>query len=178
MTDVTVTMSTAVVNVTSAAASTVTTSGAATATVSVAPDFAWPAPAEFTVEGGTLGTQPTFNGPPLFTGSFVKMGSLVHFEIQVDFDNITSFGSGQYYVNLPYPAAFAYEFTAGCLHDISTSRTYPIFGHVFAGQSQLRLESMDAQGNTAFNVAFAQGSPITLNVADNFHISGTYITSE
>jgi hypothetical protein len=177
MTTVTVTTSTAVVEVIPPASATVTTSGAATATVSVAPDFVWPAPAAFTVTGGSLGTQPTFNGAPLFTGSFVKMGSLVHFEIQVDFDNITSFGSGQYFVNLPYPAAFAYELTAGCLHDISASRTYPIFGHVFAGESQLRLESMDAQGNTAFNVPFAQGSPITLNVADNFHVSGTYITS-
>jgi hypothetical protein len=132
----------------------------------------------FTVEGGTLGTQPTFDGPPLFTGSSVKNGPLVHFEIQVDFDNITSFGSGQYFVNLPYPAAFAYEFTAGCLHDISTGRTYPIFGHVFAGESQLLLESMDAQGNTAYNVAFEQGAPVTLDVADNFHISGTYITTQ
>jgi hypothetical protein len=172
-----VTTSTAVVEVIPPSSATVTTSGAATATVSVAPDFVWPAPAEFTVEGGTLGTQPTFNGAPLFTGSFVKMGSLVHFEIQVDFDNITSFGSGQYFVNLPYPAAFAYEFTAGCLHDISTSRTYPIFGHVFAGEFQLLLESIDAQGNTAYNVPFEQGEPVTLNVADNFHVSGTYITS-
>lgn len=177
MTTVTVTTSTAVVEVIPPSSATVTTSGAATATVSVAPDFVWPAPAEFTVEGGTLGTQPTFNGPPLFTGSFVKMGSLVHFEIQVDFDNITSFGSGQYFVNLPYPAAFAYEFTAGCLHDISTGRTYPIFGHVFAGQSQLLLESMDAKGNTVYNVPFEQGDPITLAVADNFHVSGVYITS-
>lgn len=177
MTTVTVTTSTAVVEVIPPSSATVTTSGAATATVSVAPDFVWPAPADFTVEGGTLGTQPTFDGPPLFTGTFVKHGSLVHFEVQVDFDNITSFGSGQYFVNLPYPAAFAYEFTAGCLHDISASRTYPIFGHVFAGEVQLRLESMDAQGNTTFNVPFQQGSPITLNVADNFHISGTYITS-
>jgi hypothetical protein len=178
LTDVTVTTSTAVVEVIPPASATVTTSGAATATVSVAPEFVWPSPAAFTVAGGSLGTQPTFDGAPLFSGTFVKMGSLVHFEIQVDFDNITSFGSGQYYVDLPFPAAFAYEFTAGCLHDISASITYPILGHVFAGESQLRLESMDAQGNTTFNVAFAQGSPITLNVADNFHISGTYITSE
>jgi hypothetical protein len=80
-------------------------------------------------------------------------------------------------VNLPYPAAFAYEFTAGCLHDISASRTYPIFGHVFAGESQLRLESLDNQGNRTFNIPFEQGDPINLNVADNFHVSGVYITS-
>ena len=177
-TTVTTTMSTAVVQVIPPAAATIVTSGAATATVSVSPDFVWPAPAAFTVTGGSLGTQPTFNGAPLFTGTYMKMGSLVHFEIQVDFDNITGFGSGQYYLTLPFVPAFAYEFTAGCLHDISASRTYPMFGHVFAGNSQLRLESLDNQGNRTFNIPFEQGDPITLNVADNFHISGTYITSD
>ena len=60
---------------------------------------------DFVVAGGVVsGTQPTFNGAPLFTGSYSRIGDLVHFQIQVDFDNITSFGNGQYYVNLPFPA--------------------------------------------------------------------------
>lgn len=178
MTDVTVTLSTAVVNVTAANTSTVTTSGAATAEVSVSPAVVWPAPASFTVSGGTLGTQPTFSGAPLFTGLYVKLGSLVHFSIQVDFDNITSFGTGQYFLDLPFTPADNYEFAAGCLHDISTGRIYPIYGHVTAGNKQMVLQSIDAQGNTAYLIAFEQGDPITLTTADNFHISGDYITSE
>jgi len=178
MTDVTVTFSTAVVNMTAANTSTVTTSGAATAEVSVSPDVVWPAPAAFTVAGGTLGTQPTFSGAPLFSGSYIKLGSLVHFEIQVEFDNITSFGSGQYYLDLPFTPAYNYQFAAGCLHDASTGRSYPLFGHVYAGNSRMLLLSIDAQGNTAFNIAFEQGAPITLTTADNFHVSGDYITSE
>ena len=129
----------------------------------------------FEVSGGTLGTQPTFDGAPLFTGFYIKVGSLVHFTIDVDFENITSFGSGQYYLNLPFASANNYQFAAGCLHDISTGRDYPIFGHVFASESQMLLKSIDAQGNAAFNVPFAQGSPITIATADNFHISGSYI---
>jgi hypothetical protein len=130
----------------------------------------------FTVEGGTLGTQPTFTGAPLFTGSYVRTGDQVHFQIQVDMDNITSFGSGQYYINLPFPAKHNYQFASGCLHDISTGNDYPIFGHVLAGQSQMVLKSIDAQGNSAFNVPFTATVPVTLNVADNFHVSGDYIT--
>jgi hypothetical protein len=139
-----------------------------------------PTPEEviFEVLGGALGTQPTFNGAPLFSGTYIKVGSLVHFQIQVDFDNITSFGSGQYYIDLPFACKHNYQFSAGCLHDISTGRDYPIFGHVFAGEVQMLLKSIDAQGNSAFNVPFAQGSPITLATADNFHLSGSYIAED
>ena len=129
----------------------------------------------FEVNGGTLGTQPTFDGNPLFTGSYVKHGPLVHFRIDIDFDNITSFGTGQYYIDLPIPSKYNYEFTAGCLHDISVPRDYPISGHVFAGESRMLLKSIDAQGNTAFAVPFTATSPVTLTVEDNFHISGDYI---
>ena len=129
----------------------------------------------FTVAGGTLGTQPTFTGAPLFTGSYVKTGPMVHFRIDVDFDNITSFGTGQYYLDLPFPAKYNYEFTAGCLHDISETRDYPITGHIYAGESRMLLKSMDAAGNTTYAVPFTATAPATLNTADNFHISGDYV---
>jgi hypothetical protein len=139
-----------------------------------------PVPVEvvFPIVGGTLGTQPTFNGDPLFTGSYVRSGQLVHFQIQVDFDNITSFGTGQYFVDLPFPSKYAYQVAAGCVHDISATRDYPLYGHVDAGETQLLLKSIDVQGQSAFNVPFAQGSPFTLATTDNFHISGIYIAEE
>jgi hypothetical protein len=37
------------------------------------------------------------------------------------------------------------------------------------------LKSLDAAGNSAFAVPFTGTTPITLNIADNFHISGDYI---
>jgi hypothetical protein len=130
---------------------------------------------EFEVAGGTLGTQPTFDGDPLFTGSYVRTGPMVHFRIDVDFSNITSFGSGQYYLDLPFPSKYNYQFASGCYHDISTGRDYPIFGHVEAGESRMVLKSIDASGNTAYNVPFTATTPVTLNAEDNFHVSGDYI---
>lgn len=130
----------------------------------------------FTVQGGATNTQPTFDGTPLFTGSYVKIGQVVHFQIQVDFDNITNFGTGQYYVDLPFPVKNAYKFREGCLHDISTGKDYETGGHVNAGSSRLFLTSTDAQGNSVFDIPFTSTNPITLSTADNFHISGTYIT--
>ena len=128
----------------------------------------------FTVNGGTLGTQPTFDGSPLFSGSYVKTGPMVHFQIQVDMDNITNFGTGQYFIDLPFPAKYGYQVKQGCLHDDSSDKQYAIGGHVFAGQSQLALTFTNSAGQ---DEAFDFNSPVTLNVADNFHIAGTYITS-
>jgi hypothetical protein len=129
----------------------------------------------YTVQGGTLGTQPTFNGAPLFTGSYVKTDPMVHFRIDVDFDNITSFGTGQYYVNLPFPAKYNYHFRDACLHDTSgTVRQYALSGHVYAGQSQVTLWFTSTSGQDEL---FDYNSPALLTVNDNFHISGTYIVA-
>ena len=176
MTDVIKTEQTSTVVVDSPTSATINVEGISKGTISVDPEVTPTVP--FAINGGTLGTQPTFDCAPLFSGSYIRARNLVHFEIQVDFDNITSFGTGQYFLDLPFPAKHAYQFSAGCLHDISTGRDYPIYGHVNAGATQMVLKSIDAQGNTAFNVAFTYNTPVTLATADNFHISGSYIAEE
>jgi len=128
----------------------------------------------FTVNGGTLGTQPTFDGAPLFSGTYVKTGPMVHFQIQVDMDNILTFGDGQYVIDLPFPAKYGYQFKEGCLHDISSGKQYAIGGHVYAGQSQIGLTFTNSAGQ---DEDFDHNSPVTLSTADNFHISGTYISN-
>lgn len=135
--------------------------------------FVYPVDTSFTVQGGTTETQPTFTGAPLFTGSYIKLGSMVHFRIDVDFDNITSFGTGQYFLTLPFTPKYNYQFKSGCLHDISTGRQYGIGGHVFANNTQMLMTFTNSNGQ---DEAFDHNSPVTLNIADNFHISGDYIT--
>lgn len=129
----------------------------------------------YTVSGGTDGTQPTFTGDPLFTGQYVRVGDLVHFEIQVDFDNITSFGTGHYYLTLPFKALRAVMFRNGCLHDNDTGREFHISGHTDAGSTTILLYTTDITGQTVFDYAFTSTEPITLTTADNFHIAGDYI---
>jgi len=135
---------------------------------------------EYTVEGGTDGTQPTFTGDPLFSGHYVILGNTVHFDIQVDFDNITSFGTGQYYVTLPFKARFASMSREGCLHDVNvgSETQYHISGHVDAGSDELQLFTTDRQGNRIYDFPFEHDEPVTLTTADNFHISGTYIVDD
>lgn len=125
----------------------------------------------WTVEGGTDGTQPTFNGDPLFAGHYSIIGNLCHFTIEVDMDNITNFGIGQYYVKLPVAAHHAALLSDGCLHDISGNDQYAILGHVEAGSDILTLYSIASNGR---HVPFEHNVPVTIAVADNFHIAGTY----
>lgn len=124
-------------------------------------------------EGGTDGTQPTFSGPAV-SGTFNRFGSMVHFSVLVNFENITSFGTGQYYVTLPYSAKVAYQFRDGCLHDTSEGIDYHISGHVNAESSTLWLFTTDRQGNRVYDFPFSQGEPITMTTDDLFHIAGIY----
>lgn len=140
---------------------------------------AYIAPAEtpYPVQGGTSGTQPTFTGDPLFTASYIKMSNnLVNFQIQVDMDNITSFGTGQYYLKLPFTSKYEITFRDGCLHDgPAGGKSYHISGQVAAGSDTMTLWSTDRVGSAIEDVPFTATSAFTLSTADNFHISGTYI---
>jgi len=126
----------------------------------------------FVVAGGTSGDQPTFDGAPLFDGSYVKNGSLVTFRINVEFDNITDFGTGQYYVQLPFQSKYGISMRDGCLHDSNTGNEWHITGHVAANSDVLELHYTAGTGQ---DEAFDYNSPISLSAADSFHISGTYI---
>jgi hypothetical protein len=125
----------------------------------------------WTVEGGTLETQPTFSGTPMFSGGWVKTDHMVHFSIDVQMDNITFFGTGQYYVKLPFPAKYNYLMSDGCLHDNSTGNEYAILGHVQANSDILTLLTVTSNGGQN---PFADNIPIKLAVEDSFHIAGNY----
>jgi hypothetical protein len=131
----------------------------------------------YAISGGTDGTQPTFTGDPLFTGSYIRNGSnQVYFQIQADMDNITGFGTGQYYMTLPFPSKYEIVFRDGCVHDgPAGGGTYHLSGQVAAGSDIMTLWSTDRVGNAIEDVPFTATSAFTLSTADNFHIAGSYI---
>jgi hypothetical protein len=108
----------------------------------------------------------------MFTGNYLRIGDQVTFDIQVDFDNIISFGTGQYFLDLPFPARFNTMMRGACIHDISVNREYGLGGHVFAGQVQLVLTYVASNGR---DEPFTHTAPFQLNQADNFHVQATYI---
>ena len=139
-----------------------------------------PIPTEvvFAVQGGTTGPgaiQPTFDGAPLFLGSYVKTGTLVSFQIQVNFDNILTFGTGQYYMNLPFVSKYAYQFRSGALMDPVGDNQWSISGQVFSGSNQMKLFYNASSGK---DEAFDYKSPKTLDNTNDFYISGAYIDDD
>jgi len=131
-----------------------------------------PVEQSFEVEGGTDGTQPTFSGAPMFTGSYYQNGDLVFFRINVEMDNITSFGTGQYYLTLPIASKYSILMRDGCLHDASNGNQWSISGHIAAGSDILNLWYTSGTGQ---DEVFDHNSPSSLATADSFHVSGTYI---
>lgn len=123
------------------------------------------------IQGGTIGgTQPTFTGP-VFTATYTRFGDMIHFSYSVDFTNISSFGTGQYFMSLPYEARRPATFSGGALYDDSGGTIYSIIGIVEAGSTQMKLYYLKSNGETE---PFEYNKPITLTVDDTFDISGVY----
>lgn len=126
------------------------------------------------IEGGTLSDpQPTFSSDPLFSGHYTVIGNLCHFAIDVDMDNILTFGTGQYYMKLPFAANHNIILSDGCLHDASTGNQYSILGHIAENSDVMELYSISSNGQ---HVPFSDSnnSPIKLTPADSFHIAGSF----
>ena len=128
---------------------------------------------DYTVSGGTNGTQPTFNGNPLFFGSYTKTANLIHFRVNVQMTNITNFGTGSYYITLPHNAKYDTYIRNGHLRH-SSGDIYAISGHVLAGTNILELYSTASNGK---EVRFTTSIPVSLNTTCDFHIFGSYFSS-
>ena len=122
------------------------------------------------VSGGTDGTQPTFSGP-VFTATYTRFGDMVYFAYSVDFSNILTFGTGQYFMTLPYNSRRPVTFAGGSLTDDSAGTIYSIIGQVAAGSNVMTLWYIKSNGETE---PFEHNKPITLTTADSFDITGTY----
>ena len=119
----------------------------------------------------TGGTQPTFSGDPLVTGSYTKIGNICFFQIRFDFSNVSTFGTGQYRLNLPFASQHEQVLRQGFLKDASASRRYAVSGHVLADSAQLLLHTVASNG---LDEDFTSSAPTALATADSFSISGTY----
>ena len=128
---------------------------------------------DYTVGGGTDGTQPTFTGNPLFFGSYTKTANLVHFRVNVQMTNITNFGTGNYYITLPHTAKYDTYMRNGHLRH-SSGDIYAISGHVTAGTNVLTLYSTASNGK---EVRFTPSVPVGLNTTCDFHIFGSYFSA-
>lgn len=119
------------------------------------------------------GTDLTFTGTPA-TGSYIKIGNLIQVQINVDFDNVSNFGTGQYSLTLPLPSKYHTDVYGGSLHDSVNQGVdhYSLKGHLSDGSSTFTIWNIKS---SAADEPFDHNSPIGLTTSDLFHMSFSYI---
>jgi len=119
------------------------------------------------------GTDLAFTGTPA-TGSYIKIGNLVQVQISVDFDNVSNFGTGQYYLTLPFPSKYHTDVYGGSIHDVVNQGVdhYSLKGHLSDGSYTFTIWNIKS---SAADEPFDYNSPINLTTADLFHMSFSYI---
>ncbi len=108
------------------------------------------------------------------TGEYFKYGKMVVVSLDVPLTNVTNFGTGQYKINLPFPAAKHGDAYAGTLHDADDG-FFTLKGHYNAASSEMTLWYISIVGKDA---EFDNNSPITLTTADDFHMNFIYEIAE
>jgi hypothetical protein len=117
------------------------------------------------------GTGLAYTGTPA-VGSYVKIGKLVTFHIQVTLTNVTNFGSGQYSITLPFAPIGDYAFRDGGIH--AAGNHYTVMADAEAGTTTMDLWYIAGTGQ---DMPMDHNSPHTLTTTNKFYINGTYIAA-
>lgn len=119
------------------------------------------------------GTGLIFTGTPT-TGSYIKIGNLVTVQIDVNFDNVTNFGTGQYSLTLPFPSLYHTDVYGGSIHKITNQGIdhYSIKGHLIDLSSTFTIWAV---ASNAADEPFNRQAPVNLDTDDKFHMSFFYI---
>lgn len=119
------------------------------------------------------GTGLTFTGTPA-TGSYIKIGNLVVVQIDVEFDNVTNFGTGNYSLTVPLASKYHTDVYGGSIHKTTNQGIdhYSIKGHMSPGSSTFTIWAI---GSNAADQPFNHQAPVNLTAEDKFHMSFSYI---
>jgi hypothetical protein len=119
------------------------------------------------------GTGLTFTGTPT-TASYIKIGNLVQVQIDVDFTNVTNFGSGQYSLTIPFNSKYHTDVYGGSVHDVVNQGVdhFSIKGHLTDSSTTMTIWSI---GSSSKDEPFDHNSPFNLATTDRFHMSFSYI---
>lgn len=111
----------------------------------------------------------TYSGTPAL-GYYAVVGKLIHFHIQVNLSSVSNFGTGQYFMDLPFAPLGDYAFRDGGLHVLGNH--YPLMADAEAGSVSMDLWYTGANGQ---DLAFTKTSPHALTTSNKFYINGTYL---
>jgi len=116
------------------------------------------------------GIVPSNGGSGGVVGKYCLVGELVQFEIFVNLTNVTSFGTGQYTLTVPFAPRQNQSFRTAGLH--SSSNHYAIMLDVVAGNTTGKLFYNGSNGQ---DLAMTKNAPHVLDTNDFFYVSGLYL---
>lgn len=112
-------------------------------------------------------TDLIYTGDPA-TGYYTRIGNIVFVQIDVDFNTVTNFGTGQYYVTLPFNSRYHTDVYGGSIHDVNTEvRHNSIKGHLSENANTCLLWYISPSSE---DQEFTHNAPINLTTADKFHM--------
>jgi hypothetical protein len=115
------------------------------------------------------GTGLAFTGTPA-TGTYIRVGKMVFYNIQVNCATVTNFGTGQYSITLPTGLAPATSFQhLGGLH--KGADHYTLLADLGASSLSITLYHPAANGSQDI---FSHNKPTTLTTSVTWYVSGTY----
>jgi hypothetical protein len=138
----------------------------------------------FTATGLTFtGTGVTH---PAYNSYYVKKGQLVSFWIAVDCSTVTSFGTGQLNLELPFPPlSGTMNHFAGWVFVDETANP-DLAGHIIVNADHLPntqildlhyIKQVPGANSPVMEAMLRQGSPVTLTTNTNIYVNGTYISN-
>ena len=104
-------------------------------------------------------------------GKYYTVGELVYIEFEVRFTNVTNFGTGQYFVILPFESATHCSVVGGTVHDVSNGHQYTLKGDLDPNSKIMSLYSV---GGGSRDLPFTENSPVKLTTEDWIHFQGWY----
>jgi hypothetical protein len=125
----------------------------------------------------SISYNPTFAGTGTYAqvgttafGKYVKAGQMVTFALSISMANVTNFGTGDFTVTLPVaPSADTYMFT-GYLYDAQGE--YMIHALSTGGATM----TLYITGTNGLLTPLTPTSPVTLDIASEINLSGSYIS--
>lgn len=119
------------------------------------------------------GTGLTFTGNPA-TGNYVKIGNLIIVQIDVNFTNVTNFGTGQYSLTIPVESMYHTDVYGGSVHNVVNQGVdhYSLKGHLSNNSDVMTLWNIKS---SAADEPFDYNSPFNLETTDKFHMNFSYI---
>lgn len=109
------------------------------------------------------------------TGHYNRVGNMIFFCVNVDFNGYTNLGTGQYEFSLPYPPRQTFTSRGGTLHNVNTDSRYHIAAIIDIITDGPNAKAKLFYSGSTTDLAWKYNTPVSwAHNTTHFDISGFY----